>query len=88
MTATTKPVNLLDLPIGDIERIEQEVGVQMVNWPKGVPSLAGLYGRIYAAGTGQQYDDVKGMSIRELTDLVTLDDPEVPEGEVPTPGDA
>ena len=88
MTATNKPVKLLDLPIGDIERIEREVGTQMVNWPAGVPSLAGLYGRIYAAGTEQDYEAIKGMSIRELMDLVDLDDPEVPEGQVPTSGDA
>ena len=83
-----RPVNLLDLPISDIERIEQEVGVQMTAWPAGVPSLAGLYGRIYAAGTGQTYEAVQGMSIRDLMEAVSLDDPEVEPGAVPTQGAA
>ena len=77
---TKRRISPLDIPIASLEKIEIWAGVGLDAWPEGVPSMVGLYGRIYAAATGQEYDAISGtLTARELLEAVTLgDDEEVP----------
>jgi ATP-dependent protease ClpP protease subunit len=65
-------VSILDLTIKSIRTIEQGVGAKMTDWPDGVSSVADLYARIYAEGTGTPLEEVEALTLRELTDLVVL----------------
>jgi len=69
---TTTKVSILDLPIRDIRDIEKAVGAKMTEWPQGVESVADLYGRIYAAGTGTPLEEVESMTLRDLSERVLL----------------
>jgi hypothetical protein len=65
-------VSILDISVADIRDIEVAVGARMTDWPQGVPSLADLYARIYAAGTGTPLTEVERMTLRELSASVAL----------------
>ncbi len=69
---TTNRISILDLSIKDIASIERATGARMTEWPDGVASVADLYARIYAAGTGTDMETVEAMTLKELSDMVVL----------------
>jgi hypothetical protein len=78
-----KRITPLDIPLGELERIEAWAGVRVENWP----SLAGLFGRLYAAAEGLDYATVSTtMTFRQLAEHVGLGDDEG-EGSAPAEGD-
>jgi hypothetical protein len=83
-----KRITPLDIPIGELERIEAWAGVRVEDWPDGVPSLAGLFGRLYAAANGLDYATVSTtMTFRQLAAEVGLGDDDDGEGSAPAEGD-
>jgi hypothetical protein len=75
----TPRVSILDLPVASIRDIEVAVGARLTDWPGGVSSLADLYARIYAAGTGMPLAEVERLTLRELTDLVVISEDAEPD---------
>ena len=89
MTTTSKQLSIADIKVGDLEAIEKAVGVRMSEWmepaPKGVPSLADLLSRVYAALSDQPLATVKdSMSLGQLLESVSLDTSEQTTGKGPT----
>lgn len=69
-------ISILDLTVDQIERIEQAENLPLSKWAE-APSMVRLYVRILAAANGDDEERYRRMTLRELTELVTLggDDP-------------
>jgi hypothetical protein len=76
----TVKVALLDLTVDQVEALELEFGKPIDGWID-LPSRAQLYRRVYAVVTGTDPAAVGAMTMRELTEAVSLgDEQEQPEG--------
>ncbi len=69
----SSPISVLDLTAGQIETIEQGIGVPVTRWGTDVPSMAGLYVKILSASTGEPEEKYRAMTLRELVAAVSLD---------------
>ena len=70
---TVAKVSVLDLTVAQTEALELELGKPIDEWGS-LPSRAQLFRRIYMAVTGTDEATVGAMTMRELTDAVSVDD--------------
>lgn len=70
-------VSVLDLTIAQITGIETAIGSPFTAWDE-VAHPADLYARIYAVHEGRDVEPMLAMTLRELTELVTLESGEDP----------
>ena len=88
--APLKKVTVLDLTVGDVEKLELEIGLPANKWLTEAPSLAALYAKVYAAGAGIAEDEARKIPMRQLLAAVELgegDDAEDAEVD-PTPSES
>lgn len=64
-------VSLLDLTVDQVETLETELGKPVDAWME-LPSRAALYRRIYSMVTGADPAEVGRMTMRSLTEAVSL----------------
>lgn len=69
--AERKKVSVLDLTAGQVEQIEQEIGLPINRWDE-APSMVGLYVKILALANGDDESVYRSMPVSQLVDLVTL----------------
>jgi hypothetical protein len=68
-----RKVSLLDLTVDQIEQLEKQLELPVDRWTE-YPSRAGLYRLVYAAATGTEPAAVGAMTLRQLTEAVSLGD--------------
>jgi hypothetical protein len=79
----TVKVSLLDLTVDQVEALEEEMGKPVDAWTE-LPSRMKLYRRIYSLVTGVPPETVGLMTVREITESVSMGDDEDAETENPT----
>ena len=82
-----KKVSILDLTVGDVERLELEIGLSVNKWGTEAPSLAAVFAKVYAAGAGINEDEARKIPMRQLVDAVSIA-PEAESEVDPTVSDA
>lgn len=68
---TQRSVSILDMPVAQVEAIERELGLPVNRWSE-APSLAMLYVAIIAAVEGKPRSEYQALSLRQLSELVSL----------------
>jgi len=67
----TVKVSILDLTVDQVEQLELELALPVDRWTD-YPSRAGLYRRVYAMATGDDPATVGAMTMRQLTEAVSI----------------
>jgi len=71
--ATRTRITVLDLTVDQVERIERESGIPLDKWTS-APSQIALLRRIYGVATDTPDEAVGRMTIRQISDAVSLED--------------
>ena len=77
MAAKTKQpvIRVLDLTVDQVEQVERTTGLAMDKWSS-APSQMALFRAVYVVATGASDEDVGKMTLREISDAVSLEDDE------------
>lgn len=67
-------VSVLDLTAGQVQDIEQRIGVPVTGWGSDVKSVMELYVLILSASTGEPEQKYRDMRLKDILDLVSLED--------------
>jgi hypothetical protein len=81
---TQQRVSLLDLTIDQIEQLERDLGLPVDQWAT-APSKAAVYRGVYAVATGADPATIGAMTLRELTEAVSLGDDDGGDAETGNP---
>jgi hypothetical protein len=75
-------VSILDLTVDQVERLETEFGKPVDQWDS-LPSRMALYRRVYSLATGDDDATVRAMTLRDLTESVSLGNEDAETGNPP-----
>jgi hypothetical protein len=81
---TAAKISLLDLTVDQVEKLELELGKPIDEWIA-LPSRAAVFRRVYTVATGADAATVGAMTMRQLTDAVSMDDDEPEDAETGNP---
>lgn len=66
-------ISVLDLTASQVESIERDLGIAFPNWSQSESYMA-VATRVLAAATGDPVEKFGAMTLRQIADLVTLED--------------